>query len=154
AARKPKWLEQWCKWVLGVNQQSWSVVRRLVREGLCERPDRDEYYLFMLHGDLFGGPRKLLESDPALLEHELWELFRRPGIREASLAQDHRWSDALVALSAEGRISRDRLLDASLEALELPFKPYHTTWYRNFHEALKPMVAERAARLPLYLALS
>jgi len=155
AVRKPKWLEQWCKWVLGVNQLGWPVVRRLVREGLCERPDTDEYYLLMLHGRPFGAARQLLESDPALLEHEVWELFRRQGIREASLAQDFGgWSDALVALSAEGRISRERLLDASLEALELPFKPYHTTWYRNFHEALKPTIDERATRLPMYLALS
>jgi len=155
AARKPKWIEQWCKWILGVNPLGWPVVRRLVREGLCERPDSDEYYLLMIHGGEFGFARKLLENDPGLLDHEVWELFRRQGIREASLGQDYGgWSDALVALSAQGRISRDRLLDASLEALELPFKPYHTTWYRNFHEALKPTIDERAARLPLYLALS
>ena len=155
AARKPKWLEQWIKWILGVNHHGWPIVRRLVREGLCERPGTDEYYLVMLHGGGFGSARQLLENDPALLEHEVWELFRRQGTREASLAQDFAgWSDALVALSAEGRIPRDRLLDASLEALELPFKPHHTTWYRNFHEALKPTIDERATRLASYLALS
>lgn len=155
AARKPKWLPQWCQWILASNHQGWPVVRRLVRNGLCERPESDEYYLQMLNGGGFGRARQLLEDDPALLEHEVWELFRRQGTRDASLAHDYGgWSAALAALSAEGRIDRCRLLDASLEALELPFKPYHTTWYRNFHEALKPTVKERAERLPLYLALA
>lgn len=157
AARKPKWLGDWCKWALGASASSWPAVRRLVREGICERPEIDEYYLHMLNGGMagLGGARQLLESDPALMDHEVWEIFRREGRREASLAQDYvGWSDALVALSAEGRISRERLLDASLEALELPFKPHNTTWYRNFHEALKPSSDERAARLPLYLALA
>lgn len=154
-ARKPAWLPQWLRWVLTASQTAWPVVRRLVREGYCERPDCDEYYLLMLHGAPPMTVRQMLEDDPGLLEHEIWELFRRQGTREASLAQDYNgWADALAGLAAEGRIPRERLLDASLEALELPFKPYHTTWYRNFHEALKPTVEERAARLPLYLALA
>lgn len=157
AARKPGWVGDWCKWALGASTFSWPVVRRLVREGLCERPEMDEYYLYMLNGAAMqgGGARQLLEADPGLLEYEVWELFRREGRREATLAADYvGWSDALVALSKEGRISRARLLDASLEALELPFKPHNTTWYRNFHEALKPTSDERAARLPFYLALA
>ncbi len=155
AARRPKWLPDWCRWALKSTHTAWPVVRRLVRDGLCERPETDEYYLLMVHCGGRSSAKDLLESDPALLEHEVWELFRREGTREASLENSFGgWSEALVELSAEGRVCRKRLLDASLEALELPFKAHHTTWYRNFHEALQPTVDERTARLRTYLGLT
>lgn len=155
AARRPKWLPQWCDWALSTIAANWPVVRRLVREGICERPTNDRYYLAMIAGGAQHNVRQLLTDDPGLLDHEVWELFQREGTRELNLENDFlNWSGTLIALSQEGRISRDRLLDASLQALELPFKAHRTPWYRNLHEALQPSLAERAARLPLYLNLT
>src|SRR5260370_31246152 len=46
AARCSAWLEAWAGWTLEANGGSWRVIRRLVREGVCKRPETDpNYYL-------------------------------------------------------------------------------------------------------------
>ena len=103
------------------------------------------------------GVRAELEADPDLLEWEVWQLFEVEG-GEVSLAtidggNRHSWSSGLVELAAAGRLDRDRLLDASLEALARDFSAHQAGWFSRFHEALAPTAEERAARAEAYLGL-
>jgi tetratricopeptide (TPR) repeat protein len=161
SARQPEWLPAWAAWILEESTYHWTVVRRFVRAGLCPRPDSDAYILGILaHAwRSRSSPRELLEEDPDLLEQEVWRLFEVEGGGEDSLAardkfgRERSWSQVLADLGNEGRLSRDRLLDASLDALERDFAQFRAGWFSRFHEALSPTLDERAARMGRYLAL-
>lgn len=58
-----------------------------------------------------------------------------------------------LVLAAEGRIDRDRLLDASLDSLTRDFRASTVGWYAQLHESLEPSHEERLERLDRYLAL-
>lgn len=158
AARRPAWLGDWTEWVLSEPAWAWNVVRRMVREGLCGRPASDMYYLRMLEAAAHT-PKQFLLSDPELLECEIWELFRIEGTSDLSLSgiekygRREAWVRTFVELAAEGKISRERLLDRSLDALESDFHQFRAGWFSRFHEALEPTTEERAARSERYLRL-
>src|SRR5258708_26559992 len=104
-------------------------------------------------------PKQFLLDDPGLLEFEIWELFRIEGNSQLSLSgiekYGHKgiWARTFVELAAEGRISRTRLLDQSLDALDSDFHQFRAGWFSRFHEALEPTLEERAARSGRYLRL-
>jgi hypothetical protein len=158
-ALRPSWLEDAAEAVVDANANCWTLARRLVRDGLSKRPTNDNYILGMFtHG--FGGIRERLAEDAALLEHEVWRLFEVEGGGEQSLAAhdkysrpDLTWSAALLALSESGALPRARLLDASLDALGRDFATFRAGWFARFHEALRPTLDERSARLSRYLRL-
>jgi hypothetical protein len=152
----------------------WSLVRRAVREGLIERPEGEGYVRAMVHGVAAGREdHGRLESvydgllaDPALLDEDVWLVFEHEvGSELANSAVwsysggqysglgENRWIYALTRLADDGRLDRQRLLDASLDALMRDFRPSTLTWYAQLHEALEPTHDERAARLDRYLAL-
>jgi hypothetical protein len=160
AARRPDWLAGWADWVMGENSRSWIYVRRLVQEGMIERPTADHYTTAMLGYVWPHSALELLRSDPALLEDEVWRLFCVEGAGENSLAArdkyssgERTWSYALQTLCREEQLCRQRLLDESLGALERDFAQFRVGWYAQFHEALSPTLTERAARVDRYLAL-
>lgn len=139
-----------------------AVMRSLVRDGVIPPPANQGYILAMIHG--LAKPRdsvlEALRADPGLLEHEVWRLFEVEGAGETSLAAHDKytpeasgWSRALVTLSGEGRISRARLLDASLAALARDFAPFRAGWFAQFHELLAPTRDERREREAAYVAL-
>ena len=156
----------------------WQLVRRAVREGLIAPPEGDEYVRGLVDGvtssiDAFrqlDSTYRGLLADPALLEEEVWLLFEVDAGGELSNANtweekeqgkpaagfsrgDNRWLYALTRLSAEGRLERGRLLDASLDALMRDFRASTVGWYAQLHEELEPTREERVARLDRYLAL-
>ena len=142
-------------WML--ERLGWPFVRGLVREGTIPRPPGDAYIVGMLDG--FTDVPALLRGDPDLLDHEVWRLFEVEGTGDHSLADHDKynpesktWSRALLDL-AGARLDRDRLLDASLAALERDFPAFRAGWYSRFHEALGPSPDERAARADAYLRL-
>jgi hypothetical protein len=135
----------------------WAFVRRLVRDGTIPRPLGDAYIVGMLDG--FTDAPTLLRGDPDLLDHEVWRLFEVEGTGDHSLADHDKynpesksWSRALLD-HAGARLDRDRLLDASLNALERDFPTFRAGWYSRFHEALGPTPDERARRVDAYLRL-
>src|SRR5262249_35916766 len=164
AARRPSWLGDWAKMALEINPRCWPLVRRLVREGFCQRPEIDNYWLGMLdtHSEFLGRYTHVAEgllADPQWLE-EVWRLFEIEGGGEFSLAArdkyarpEGKWETALVQLAHEGKLSRSRLLDASLDALARDFAQFRAGWFSHFHEALRPSLEERAARAERYLFL-
>lgn len=160
SARRPVWLEQWVEWTLSHRNfyaTRWALVRRLVLDGLCKRPESDNYYLGLL---CQGNPRELLASDVDLLNHEVWRLFEIEGRSDASFSQrdkysraENQWAPLLRELSVKGRLDRRRLLRASLEALLRGLKAFQAGWFSIFHESLNPSVEERAALSCQYLQL-
>lgn len=173
-ARRPKWLPDYALWLLKENAGHWPIVRQMVRKGLCDPPQHDNYILGMIHTvcgwtiDPFIGLKKkgvaaYLRRDPELLRNEMWRLFEIEGAGELTLAASDKyiskkgselsWSGGLIELSREGKLSRERLLDASLAALNRGFSQFRVAWFSQFHELLKPTIAERVARQQQYLDL-
>ncbi|HEX8205356.1 MAG TPA: DUF6493 family protein [Solirubrobacteraceae bacterium] len=167
--RRPGWLQEWAEWIVGEWPSTWSLVRGLMKEGLIERPRTDGYVLAFvaLQDRASRGDRSLrqaLEADPDLLEHEVWRIFEVEGGGDLSLAAIDKysggyddeltgWAGTLKAFADEGTLDRDRLLDASLDALGRDFSSFRAGWYSRFHETLEPTVEERVARLDAYLRL-
>jgi hypothetical protein len=164
-ARRPAWIDEWMESVCLATPWRWPLARRLVRERLCRRPAGDSYILGMVcraftHSGKCNSVRKALLADAELLKNEVWRLFEVEGNGEFSLAAhdkycrpENTWATALIELAAEGKLSRARLLDASLDALERDFAQFRAGWFSRFHEALAPEPEERAERAGRYLGL-
>jgi hypothetical protein len=174
AARRPPWLAEWAEavlswggadgWHFGMTDR-WRLVRRLVRAGLCERPRSSRY----VHGMIatlsaFASQHNVLQElrdDPGLLDDEVWDIFETEPERgmlsllpaEASPWPASRWEGALAVLAGEGRISRSRLIDASLAGLERDFHELRSRWFALMHETLRPTLDEQAERVDRYLGL-
>lgn len=158
---------------------NWQLVRQLVRDGLCRPPMLDTYVLGAINGikppfNLVDDLRRrdaglpplpqpelvnLLLAERDWLDSAFWRLFEIDGTSEVSLANGEKyskgesWTTAIVELSRRGILSRERLLDASLAALNRDFIQFRAGWFSRFHEALSPTVEERETRLPVYFQL-
>ena len=157
--RRPAWLPAWAEFACQARPDAWTIVRALVRDGLLPRPASDAYILGFVkwaaleRRDARGLPTRLA-GDPALFEHEVWRIFEVEGNRDISLTGNARaWMPALVAFAADGRMDRQRMLDASLDALARDFAQHKAGFYSRLHEELAPTVKERAARAAKYLGL-
>ncbi|MDE0805542.1 MAG: DUF6493 family protein [Acidimicrobiales bacterium] len=80
-------------------------------------------------------------DDPSLLDHEIWRIFEVPGRPSRQLSAssaDSRdgWIDAFVTLSAEGRISRQRVLESTLDALARDVTQHQSKWFVALWTAL------------------
>jgi Family of unknown function (DUF6493) len=152
----------------------WPLIRAAVREGLIERPDVTAYTRALVAAAGLGerywnedSAYQALIEDAALLEEDVWRIFEvdvgqelvnarvyeREGGETLGKPVGNCWLYALTRLSAERRLDRQRLLDASLAALQRDFRASFVGWYAKLHEALEPTREERAARLETYLAL-
>lgn len=164
AARRPEWIDEFADALL--DHGWWGLVRRMVREGLCRKPNKDKYvsgmlaYLGAYAAIETATLREKVLADPALLDDEIWWLFEVEGGTGLSLTShdnrqppSRRWDQTLLALSEKGRLSRPRLLDASLDALARDFEPYQARWFSQFHNLLAPTDKECLGRADRYLAL-
>ncbi|HYG34619.1 MAG TPA: DUF6493 family protein, partial [Clostridia bacterium] len=172
ADRRPSWVDEYaellCEGELRAFGGNWKQTRALVRAGLCRPPKHDNYVLEALNciwprfEKREEQPRlvDLLLKERDWLENEFWRLFEIDGNGEVSLANCEKygksrdtWAEALVEISRKGVLSRDRLLDASLEALSRDFIQFRAGWFSRFHEALEPTTTERVARIDAYFRL-
>jgi hypothetical protein len=160
----------------------WPLIRQLVREGYCDAPRSPRYIDKMLQvlpsqaqwarpgGKVVPDERKdgrvslkdMLLTDPGLLEQEIWRIFETepgPGGIQLFTSQvrgvpdEKTWDGALVELASEGRISRERLLDATLDGLSRDLHEMRARWFARLHDRLEPTLEERAARAGLYIDL-
>lgn len=157
----------------------WKLVRQLVRDKLCEPPQHDNYALGAIEGikPPSNWRENMLRKDAGLpplpeptlvdlllaerdwLDTAFWQLFEIEGTGEISLANAEKygsaesWTSAIVELSQRGVLSRDRLLDASLAALNRDFIQFRVGWFSRFHEAMSPTTEERGKRLSVYFQL-
>lgn len=160
-----------------IGATGWPLVRRAVRDGVISQPDGEEYLRRLVTSvgtqgriDRLDATYAALLVDPELLDDDVWQVFEIDVGSELSNATtwnprsedepwagivrgDNRWLYALTRLAHEGRLDRDRLLDASVDALLRDFRPSTVGWYARLHEALEPDRDERIARLDRYLAL-
>jgi len=167
--RRPPWLGELVELVCEADDQfspRWPLIRGLVREGLCSPPRSGRYIDRMLNTLLSeawsseGGLKAILLDDPGLLEHEIWRIFEtEPGPRAVQLITagmqgvrpEATWEVALTELANEGRISRDRLLDACLDGLSRDLHDQRARWFAALHDRLEPAPEEMAARDARYL---
>jgi Family of unknown function (DUF6493) len=157
---------------------SWPLVRRAVRERVIEPPEGEDYLRRFVTGvgwsigitnDVDTTYLDLL-ADPSLLDDEVWRLFEVDLGSELTSATtwaprdptdpgkgygpgENRWLHVLARLASEQRLDRQRMLDASLDALLRDFRASTVGWYAKLHEALEPTTEERVARVDRYLSL-
>lgn len=167
-ARRPKWLADWLKWEWKQEfpVPSWYLERGLIRSGALPANDSAEYFARMseemqvIEGNytdtedtlpLFPSRRAMLEADPDLFKHDIWRLLQvdSAAFRYPQLG----WLDLLIELSEAGRLDRAKLLSESLNGLTLPLSVKTLAGLANFHEQLKPTVAEREQLTDQYLRL-
>jgi hypothetical protein len=143
----------------------WNLIRELVREGLCAPPRSGIYIDRMLRvlmdesSDTKRSLKAVVLKDPGLLEHEIWRIFEtEPEPRSTGLLTpvefigrpEQLWEVALVELAEEGKISRERLLDATIDGLSRDLHKLRARWFAMVHDRLKPTPAELAARATRY----
>lgn len=136
---------------VGMFQPLWEA-------GLCKRPDSDAIILnYYSHwGRRFGRV-----NDETMLAGDVWRFFEVEGGGEDSLANHDKfikrgqesWADRLKGYAHQGKLDRQRLLDASLDALQRDFAQYRAGWYSRFHVLIAPDAEEIAARSDRYLRL-
>jgi len=164
AACGPPALRGWGEVLIGQNVRHYLVVRKLMKLGLCDKPVSDQYIVAMIAGMrafLLSARgvslKEALLAEPDLLETDIWRLFEVEGDQENSLAAQDKysppgqsWESTLCELAREKAISRARLLDASLEALQRDFIQFRSGWFSRFHESLTPTLEERRERTQEY----
>lgn len=165
--RKPDWIDDWVASAIAGESGSihWETFWTLYRDGLCRKPETDEYYRFFANSMIWGywqgaDQRKLatrLEEQPELLE-DVWKLFEvetdafTVDWRETD-AQFQGWGTAVIVLSKNGKLDRDRLLDSTLAGLSTGFKQNVLSGFSGLHERLEPTTDELALRQATYCDL-
>ena len=167
--RRPPWMELWIEHSLdhGKSVFGWRALRAWIRHGVCRKPRSDGYVQLMVRDlsqwrDESSPPlsRRLLD-DPELLDDEVWRLFKvatrafNDEVESNPYAPSdvESWAGALVRLAGEGRLDRQRLLDASLSALTRGFHSTGLSGFHKLHLRLKPTVEELEARQVVYRGL-
>jgi Family of unknown function (DUF6493) len=171
AVRRPSWLAEAVELGLDQASSSFSVgsvahgINRLVAQGLLPAPQHAHYAIGIAYGYFRDGKAPLVErvrKDLPRTEAAIWRQFEVEGSGQISLVHFDKyfakksggsWADTLVALAGEGRLDRQRLLDASLDALNRGFAQFRAGWFSRFHERLAPTIEERAARTDRYVDL-
>lgn len=151
--RRPDWTESLVQQFLNESRywNEWSLIRSMVANGLCEKPDHPRYYTGMITSLSGTNALTQLKKNPDLLKDDIWRLFEYEGDGDNTLANVDRWesgnwSGAMVTLSKTGKLSRPRLLDSALSALELGFNHYRSKWFYDLFDKLDPTKKELKQR--------
>ena len=144
---------------------NWACVWGLVREGLIEKPDSDNFIDYFARQRLGTMGIKAnetslpdrLAAEPALLP-EVWRLFEVETDAFAFGFErfDHlfqSWPSAIIELSMRGLMDRPRLLRASASAMLNPWKTMSLSTLGKLHEALAPTPDELSVLQPVYADL-
>jgi hypothetical protein len=166
--RRPDWIDRWIEAELDSSMShliSWTAIRSLIRAGACRKHSTRAYWRWMVHA-VWGQSWQtkvpistILVEDADLLE-DVWKLFEVETralclgtADEAVASRPDCWPAALIELSQQGELDRQRLLDASLKALSSGFMDDVLTGYIRFFEQLQPTIDELVCRQPVFLAL-
>ena len=169
AELRPSWLDGLAERLLKNRSAThWNLGHALQAAGLTTKPSGREY-LVQMASSLFPVARKLREH-PELID-DMWRLFDDPSIGiggpwvgwAAMLDLEERlgepgpeesgWVPALLVLSAEGTVSRDRLIDSALRALQIEIDRADPRSYLQLLKQLGPTHAEKAGRAETYSSL-
>ncbi|MCO7223472.1 DUF6493 family protein [Pleionea sp. CnH1-48] len=158
---QPSWINEWAEWVLDKNPRYYAIIDDWVQMGYCQKPQCDSYYLGMI--DHLGDEHLVerLLSLPDVLAEDIWRIFEIEGYGEFSLASHDkycpvsaRWLNALVSLSAQGALPRERLLSCTLKALRKDYSPFRAGWYGRLLQQLNPTETELIRHLPELICLA
>lgn len=132
-------------------QGSFNRIRRFERAGLIDLEPDDTYVLAMVSG--LADIASTLRDDPDLVGRAFWRLFEVEGGGEVSLTNvdrfgRDRWRKAVLELTADGTLDRNRVLDCCLRALRRDFIAYRAGWYSATFLALEPTDEEVATLQP------
>ncbi|KRD43411.1 hypothetical protein ASE38_03935 [Cellulomonas sp. Root930] len=130
------------------------TIRILERRGFASPPHDDTYTLALVGGLGVADTAATLRADPQLLATELWRIFEVEGGGEVSLTavdkyshdDDNSWAATIRLLVASGDLDRDRVLDATLAALDRDFSAFRAGWFSRLWVSLEPTADESAAR--------
>jgi len=177
--RRPDWAERWIELQLDrtrfawENVLSWEDVGELIKAGVISRPACDGYVRLMAGAEV--DPETAIDED--VLEHDVWRLFEvdtdafdgvpdpkkidRERWRRRELADEdtpvheryYGWPWRLYVLAHQGRIDRDRLIDAILNAFWRDFRTPAQGGLLRFLAILDPTADETAARQATYMEL-
>ncbi|WP_170326699.1 DUF6493 family protein [Ruegeria arenilitoris] len=150
------WIDDWAVAAVEDNPRLIEVVHALYAQGQCNIPQTDAYILgYYAHQ---AAVPELARDQ--FLTHDVWRFFEVEGGGDLSLAAHDKyvgrgvsWAEILISLSDDGTLDRDRLLDASLDALERDFGQFRAGWYSRFHTSLCPTDAEILPQAGRYLNL-
>ncbi|NLH16119.1 MAG: hypothetical protein GX455_06040 [Phycisphaerae bacterium] len=172
--RKPDWTGEWVE--LELRREStclkWDYIETLIRAGACPRPTTDAYIRFVVakfpdnfysKEEPFVPLSRKLRGNSFLLETEVWRLFE---VETRAFTSDwylgrkdtpddyESWTMALVRLTNEKVIDRQRLIDGCFLGLTSGFTNKNTlTGYIQFYEALEPTTEEVIQRQNKFLDL-
>ncbi|MCL2742478.1 MAG: DUF6493 family protein [Planctomycetaceae bacterium] len=166
--RKPEWLDEFLQTQFETASpgEVWKEYRRFYEAGLVARNLSPPailglyaYYQWFNAGT-HAQPVRLeidyLRNDKELLEKEIWLLFDLP-LPELQIwvpqGTVNRWYDALITLSVEGFLSREQLLDATLDGLSKNYLEWQENWLLGFHKHLAPTADEQLLRIDKYTAI-
>ncbi len=159
-ARQPAWTQQWLdrQFPPGRGGQ-FGWLDALAGAGLAEVTPPIAAGLPASVGRPVAGGRDLAEfvrARPWLVD-ALWLLFEVEGGGESSLAACDKygagWQAVYLQFAADGTLDRQRVLDASLDALDRGFAEFRAGWFLRLHEALQPTLDERSERAARYVRL-
>ena len=175
--RRPAWLGDWVEWKLEqeFNNLDFETILKWMKDGLIEKPDTPEYYsLYIRSVDIFLSKKhqhgiqpeayeplsKRLREDPILFEdvltvfkYENAALSMNSWMEGNAHPKYQSWSDALLDLMQSGDISREVLLDVSLDSLSEDLKNTQLSSNHKFHLRLEPTEDEIEAREQSYREL-
>ncbi|MEZ6138850.1 MAG: DUF6493 family protein [Pirellulaceae bacterium] len=157
--RRPAWAGQWVAQMMRTGWASdWEPLRALIRDGVCDPPDGDDYIRQMIDGVSLKvtsvAPRLL--ADPQLLERDFWRIFEVPGqMRNASLIGylDAAWMKGILQLEKKKKLDRQRLFEACLSTPHMGFNQSQIKFFLELHDALKPTALEQQQMLDAYCGL-
>lgn len=158
--RRPSWADDWMTHAVKTAWISdWSDLRKLIREGVCEKPNDDHYIRLMIDGTSLKiknvGSR--LIGDPELLDADFWRIFEVPGVmrNESRFGYlDDAWLAGILTLEKQKVIDRVRLFDAILATPHMGFNQAQIKFFLTLHDRLRPSGDELASRFSDYVGLT
>lgn len=163
---KPIALRSFGDVLLEQSDSYFNLVQELCKIDVCHPPKSDAaVFAWQIAGNRHLTTLATAEEiDPLLLEPNflndtVWRFFDVNSSQGRSLSSldkyrtDGGWAKVIKTLAEQGHLSRDRLLRESLIALSKDFPQNSSSWFSNFHELLKPSLAERLTLTELYATL-
>ena len=153
----PDWITEWVTHLIDDNPNVIGRISPVWEAGLCPRPSSEA---FILGYYVNASWRSMTTDQSEFLSHDVWRFFEVEGGGEFSLAAhdkyanaSRKWSVRLLSLLESGKLDHERLLDATLDALERDFAQFRAGWYSRFHGDLNPTIGQMTERAARYLRL-
>lgn len=147
--RRPDWavdyLEAWASAIEDTDKtvDPRRIYHSILHEGICGHSKSDiwAHSMFAIMSDsrYAGRPLEYLleniekEESEGFFETEFWQIFEVTSFPRnwcyTTHDLKHQWKTAIVLMIEQGKISREKILDACFSALERGFSEHHSKWF-------------------------